>query len=132
MESQTSAILVKLIVSVNRRESVESGEENIDLAIKYAKLYPTVICGVDLGGDPSCKSFDDFESIFTKARHNGLKLALHCGEIENQAEINTMLKFGMNRLGHGTFVTGNIDWLIYKYIYHPDEIFENDFILVAY
>lgn len=106
MKSQTPDIMVKLIVSVNRRESIESGQENIGLAIKYAKLYPNVVCGVDLSGDPACKSFDDFEHIFQKARDHGLKLALHCGEIENENEICTMLKFGMNRLGHGTFIKG--------------------------
>lgn len=107
MKSQVPAILVKLIISVNRRESIESAEENIELAVKYSKLYPNVVCGVDLGGDPSCKSFDDFKLIFEKAKHNGLKLAIHCGEIDNQAEINSMLAIGMNRLGHGTFVTGD-------------------------
>lgn len=107
MKSVTPDIIVKLIVSVNRRESIESGEENIDLAIKYAELYPSIVRGVDLSGDPACKSFKDFESIIKKAKDYGLKLALHCGEIENQEEICTMLKFGMNRLGHGTYIEGN-------------------------
>lgn len=106
MKSQTPNILVKLIVSVNRRECIESGEENIYLAIKYAKLYPNIVCGVDLSGDPACKSFDNFHNIFNIAKNHGLNLALHCGEIENENEIHTMLEFGMNRLGHGTHIKG--------------------------
>lgn len=106
MKSQLPSILVKFIVSINRRESIESAEENVSLAIKYAKLHPNVVCGVDLSGDPSSKKFPDFEPILAKARANGLKLALHCGEIEDQDEISAMLKFGMNRLGHGTFIKG--------------------------
>lgn len=99
-------ILVKLIVSINRRESLESGAENVDLAIKYRKSYPHIICGVDLSGDPTCKDFGDFRSMLTSARENGLKLALHCGEIDNENEISEMLTFGMDRLGHGIFVKG--------------------------
>lgn len=72
------------------------------------KLHPNIICGVDLSGDPACKTFADFQPALTKAKNAGLKLALHCGEIDNQAgEISAMLAFGMNRLGHGTFIKGD-------------------------
>lgn len=107
MKTQLPSINVKLIISLNRRESIESAEENVNLAIEYSKSHPTIICGVDLSGDPACKIFSDFEALLTKARNSGLKLALHCGEVENREdEIGTMLKFGMNRLGHGTFIKG--------------------------
>lgn len=108
MKSELPSILVKLIVSINRRESIDSAEENGCLAIKYAKLHADIVCGVDLSGDPASKRFSDFEPILTKVRQNGLKLALHCGEIDDQDEISAMLKFGMNRLGHGTFIKGII------------------------
>lgn len=106
MKKELPSIMVKYIVSINRQQSIESAQENCLLAIKYAKLYPDVVCGVDLSGDPVAKTFSDFQMILTEARVNGLKLALHCGEIDNQDEINTMLKFGMNRIGHGTFIKG--------------------------
>lgn len=106
MKSTTPDILVKLIVSINRRESLEASMQNVDLAIKYAKLYPNIICGVDLSGDPAHKTFTDFIPALQKAKEYGLKLALHCGEIENQSEIADMLKFGMDRLGHGTYING--------------------------
>lgn len=106
MRSQLPDILVKLIVSINRRESLESSMENVDLAIKYAKLYANVICGIDLSGDPTQKAFVDFVPLLTKAKEHGFKLALHCGEVDNQSEITDMLNFGMDRLGHGTFING--------------------------
>lgn len=106
MKSQTTNILVKLIVSINRRESLKSSMENVDLAIKYAKLYPNIICGVDLSGDPAQKTFNDFMPLLQRAKEHGLKLALHCGEIDNQSEITDMLNFGMDRLGHGTYING--------------------------
>lgn len=100
-------ILVKLIISINRRESIISASENVDIAIRFHKLHPDIICGVDLCGDPTSKHFSTFKAPLQIARDNGLKLALHCGEIENKEEIYEMLKFGMNRLGHGTFIKGN-------------------------
>lgn len=106
MKSKLPNILVKLIISINRRESVESAAENVSIALKYHKLYPDVICGVDLSGDPTCKSFEDFKDQLTVARDAGLKLALHCGEVQNENEIKSMLEYGMDRLGHGTFITG--------------------------
>lgn len=106
MKSQTPDILVKLIVSMSRRDDLELSMENVDLAIKYTKIYPDVICGVDLSGDPAHKTFIDFVPLLQKAKEHGLKLALHCGEIDNQSEITDMLNFGMDRLGHGTFING--------------------------
>lgn len=114
--------MVKFIVSINRRESIESAEENGSLAIKNAKLYPNIVCGVDLSGDPASKKFPDFQPILSKAKENGLKLALHCGEIEDQDEISAMLQFGMNRLGHGTFIKG-----IFSHYFSIKDIF-NQFI----
>ncbi|XP_055323946.1 adenosine deaminase-like protein [Sitodiplosis mosellana] len=114
MKSQLPSILVKLIVSINRRESIESAEENGSLASKYAKLHPNIVCGVDLSGDPASKKFSDFEPILAKARETGLKLALHCGEIDDQDEISAMLKFGMHRLGHGTFIKGENEEILLK------------------
>lgn len=100
--------MVKLIVSINRRESIDSAEENVNLAINYAKQYPGIVCGVDLSGDPACKAFADFEPALKAAKDSEkLKLALHCGEIDKQDEITAMLEFGMHRLGHGTFITGS-------------------------
>lgn len=106
MQADAPDILVKLIVSVNRREPLQASMENIDLAIKYAKLYPNIVRGVDLSGDPAHKTFVDFVPLLQKAKEHGLKLALHCGEIDNQSEIADMLQFGMDRLGHGTYING--------------------------
>lgn len=108
LQSELPSIMAKLIVSINRSESIESAVENIALAVKYAKLHPNIICGVDLSGVPTSKTFEDFEPALRSAKQAGLKLALHCGEVDNPAEIKAMLEFGMHRLGHGTFVTGNV------------------------
>lgn len=121
MKTELPSINVKLIISINRRESIESADENVGLAIKYSQLYPNIICGVDLSGDPMSKVFADFEPFLAKARDSGLKLALHCGEVEGkEEEIRTMLQFGMNRLGHGTFITGISNSFIECLFYSED------------
>lgn len=73
------------------------------------KENPDIICGVDFSGSPTDGNFDDFKTILEKARNNGLRLALHCGEVENPVEINEMLQFGMDRLGHGTYINGSYE-----------------------
>lgn len=95
---------MKLILSINRREDIRSAEENIDLLLKYHKSHPTIVCGADLSGDPACKTFGEFKALLARVKEAGVKLALHCGEIENASEIEEMLDFGFDRLGHGTFV----------------------------
>lgn len=78
----------------------------MSLILKYNQLHPDIVKGVDLSGDPNYGTFADFKDTLNAVRKSGLGLALHCGEIDNQMEISEMLEFGMNRLGHGTFITG--------------------------
>lgn len=73
------------------------------------KEYPDIIVGVDFSGSPTDGNFNDFKAILEKARSNGLRLALHCGEVENPLEINEMIQFGMDRLGHGTYIKGSYE-----------------------
>ncbi|XP_020811851.1 adenosine deaminase-like protein [Drosophila serrata] len=98
-------ILVKLLPSINRAEPVAVAEETVSLALEFAQSHPDLILGIDLSGNPGKGTFSDFVPILSLAREKGLKLVLHCAEIENPAEIKEMLNFGMSRCGHGTFLT---------------------------
>lgn len=96
----------------------------MDLALKYSELFPHIVYGVDLSGDPTCKQFNDFRAMLTRARDNGLRLALHCGEVDNDDEVEEMLTFGMDRMGHGIYVKGNIGYphlvhhtILYNFFY---------------
>lgn len=95
---------MKLIISINRREEIPSAEENINLLLKYHQSHPHIVCGVDFSGNPTCKTFGDFKHLLAKAKNAGIKLALHCGEIVNDSEVGEILDFGVDRIGHGTFV----------------------------
>ncbi|XP_017018483.1 adenosine deaminase-like protein [Drosophila kikkawai] len=98
-------ILVKLLPSINRAEPVAVAEETVSLALEFAQSHPDLILGIDLSGNPGKGRFSDFAPILSLARDQGLKLVLHCAEIENPVEVKEMLNFGMSRCGHGTFLT---------------------------
>lgn len=106
---------MKLLSSIDRSKGNRIARENLEVVIEMKNEYPDIICGVDLSGSPTDGKFNDFRSILENARNNGLKLALHCGEVENALEISEMLLFGMDRLGHGTYIKG---WFEIAHNYH--------------
>ncbi|XP_076267111.1 adenosine deaminase-like protein isoform X2 [Rhynchophorus ferrugineus] len=102
LDSESSDIMVKLILSIDRRHTYDQQVETLKTIIKYKKLYPDVVRGIDLSGDPTKGAF--FRDIFEKARRNELFVAMHCAEIKNDAEVMEMFDFKPDRLGHATFI----------------------------
>lgn len=96
------SILVKLLISINRKQGYKAAEENINLAINCLKKYPEYIVGLDLSGDPM--TGDAFLELLRKARAAGLKIAAHCAEISNEMETTDILEFKPDRLGHCTCI----------------------------
>lgn len=78
-KSQFPRIIVKLLVSINRKEGYKSAKENVDLAIQLMKQFPHYVVGVDLSGDPKVK--ESFLPLLEIARKTGLKVAAHCAEV---------------------------------------------------
>ncbi|XP_066590477.1 adenosine deaminase-like protein isoform X2 [Prorops nasuta] len=99
-------ILVKLLISVDRKQGCQNAEENIDLAIKFMKKYPSYIVGIDLSGEPTMG--DAFLHLLETSREAGLKIAAHCAEVPNEEEIMRILNFKPDRLGHCTCVHPNL------------------------
>lgn len=91
-------ILVKLILSINRRQDDNNAEESLKIIIKMKEKYPNIIKGIDLSGDPKVGTFN--ENLFEKARIAGLKTSIHCAEVKNNEEVKKILDFGPDRLGH--------------------------------
>lgn len=102
--SKKYPITVKLLPSINRAEPVDVAEETVDIALDLRENGEDNIVGIDFSGNPNCGKFSDFKPVLDKARKSGLKLAVHCAEIDNKPEIREMLMFGMSRCGHGTFL----------------------------
>ncbi|XP_065362154.1 adenosine deaminase-like protein [Calliphora vicina] len=102
--SEKYSIMVKLLISIDRAQSVESAEEIVNLAGDFNEKYPDIVKGVDLSGNPNKGKFNDFINVFSKAKQSMLNLALHCAEVSNPEETQEMLDFGFQRCGHGTFL----------------------------
>lgn len=89
-----------LILSIDRRNTVEQAEEVVDLAIKYQSAG---VVGVDLCGDPAKGNVAIFTSAFARAKAAGLKITLHFAEDAVSAsdlELQTLLSWKPDRLGH--------------------------------
>nr|XP_023021470.1 adenosine deaminase-like protein [Leptinotarsa decemlineata] len=94
-------ILVKLILSLDRRHSKEESEKALELILRMREKYPSVIKGIDLCGNP--EEGDFHETIFEKAKQF-LGITIHCAEVKNDSEVERILMFGPNRIGHGTYL----------------------------
>jgi len=71
-------IVVKLILSVDRRNTLEEAMETVDLAIKYKSQG---VVAVDLCGDVHAGTFETVKPAFVKAQEHGLKVTLHFCEV---------------------------------------------------
>lgn len=98
----------KLILSIDRRNTVAEAEEVVDLAIKYQSVG---VVGVDLCGNPAKGDIRIFGPAFSRAKAAGLKITLHFAEAPPSAsgeELWTMLSWGPDRLGHVIHVKDEI------------------------
>lgn len=95
-------IAVKLLVSMNRHESVEIGAEHIEVAI--ANMNRGVV-GVDLAGAENLFPGAPFKSLFDRAHAAGLNVTIHAGEWAGTESILEAINvLGATRLGHGVRV----------------------------
>jgi adenosine deaminase len=94
-----TGIMVRLIISMNRHESVDLGEKCVDVAIQRMGRG---VAGVDLAGAEDKFSGAPFEPVFKRAREAGLSVTIHAGEWagpDSVREAITTLR--AMRLGHG-------------------------------
>lgn len=90
----------RLILSVDRRNTLTEAEEVIDLALKYRT---TGVVGVDLCGDPQKGPISPFAPAFHRAKSSGLKITLHFAEAvasSSDEELRTLLSWEPDRIGH--------------------------------
>ena len=113
-ENQTN--LIGFLPSIDRRRGVLAAEETVKLAAEFGCL------GVDLSGDPSHGSIDDFGPVLTYAKKfHGLKLAVHFAEYDsdicNQEMAKVLYDIKPDRIGHGTEIKNHPE--------HVKYVFEN-------
>ncbi|CAB4008894.1 adenosine deaminase isoform X1 [Paramuricea clavata] len=97
-------IVVRFLLSIDRRQSVCEAEDTVELAIEYKDKYDGLVVGVDLSGDPKVGNAAEFIPCLSRARSAGLKLAFHVAEVPNIVETKTLLEFSPDRIGHGTCI----------------------------
>ena len=116
-------LIPRLIISVDRSGTLDQAMENIQLAIEMSKSSQSkrYIVGVELGGNPMRNDFRDFQPAFELARKEGLPIAIHCGEVpcENELEkdetklkayheAESILQFKPDRLGHALLLSDSL------------------------
>lgn len=90
-------IYIGLLLSIDRRESTSAAMETVDLALKMKHIG---IVGVDLSGNPIVGEWQTFLPALEYAKERGLPITIHCGEVHNPAEVQAILEFCPQRIGH--------------------------------
>jgi adenosine deaminase len=100
-ERGNPAIRVRLILSVDRRNTAAEADEVVALTRRFASGGGVV--GIDLCGDPARGDVSLFTPAFRAAREAGLKITIHFAEAEcsaSEAELDTIMSWYPDRLGH--------------------------------
>lgn len=106
-EQAKHAIQVRLIVAINRHESVSDGERQIMAAVAHRQ---DGVVGVDLCGQEMGYSAAPFLPLFRDAHQDGLGITIHAGEWDTPLNIAYAIEeIGASRIGHGVRVMENSD-----------------------
>ncbi|KAI8807266.1 hypothetical protein BJ742DRAFT_318763 [Cladochytrium replicatum] len=116
------SIIVRLILSIDRRGSLETAMDTVALAEQNHVSRGGHVVGVDLCGDPAVGHFSELKAAFDLAKRTGIKVTLHLGELDSMdEESRLMLSMDPDRLGHCTFIAKDVrDQILEKKI--PVEI----------
>ncbi len=92
-------ISVRLIVSLNRHESVQEGAQAVYAALDFMDRG---IVALDLGGQEAGFSAEPFRGLFAEARQAGLQVIAHAGEWAGAQSVRYAIEqLGAVRIGHG-------------------------------
>jgi adenosine deaminase len=92
-------IQVRLIVSMNRHESVELGKPVLDYALEFRNRG---VVAIDLAGQEAGYSALPFRPVFMRAKAEGLGVTVHAGEWDGAESVwDAVGSLGATRVGHG-------------------------------
>lgn len=96
---QTNDIQVALILSMNRHESVDIGEQVLEAAIAYSDRG---VVGLDLAGQEDGYPALPFQTVFRRAKEAGLGVTIHAGEWVGAHSVReAVMDLSADRVGHG-------------------------------
>lgn len=89
---------VRLIVSVNRHESIEIAMLAYEAAIACRDMG---IVAIDLAGAEANYPPELFRPLFDRAKADGLNITIHAGEWAGADSVRSAVELGARRIGHG-------------------------------
>jgi adenosine deaminase len=105
-------IQVKLIVSMNRHESVDIGEHVLAAAVEYRNQG---VVALDLAGNEGSFPSKPFWRLFRRAKELGLGVTIHAGEWGGASNVREAVeRLHADRVGHGVRSVEEpelVDWL---------------------
>jgi len=115
-EEKFPGMHTRLILSIDRRNTLEEALETASLAERFASQG---VVGLDLCGDPTVTDIAHLAPAFDVARRrrSGLGLTLHFAETEGsgtEEELRMLLGWEPDRLGHVIYVPGPVKEAIVK------------------
>lgn len=110
-------IQVRLILSMNRHESVDIGRDVVKAAVAYRDRG---VVAIDLAGDEQGFPAAPFRPLFEEAKSAGLGVTVHAGEWAGAPNVREAIEhLCADRVGHGVRVAEDpamIAWLIERSI----------------
>lgn len=105
---KSEKVIINLILCMMRGDTLEDNKSVIDLAHKYLKRR---VVAIDLAGAEGLFKTSDYEELFNYANKLNIPFTIHAGEADGVSSIESAIKFGARRIGHGIRVLENMDTL---------------------
>ncbi|OTA61959.1 Metallo-dependent hydrolase [Hypoxylon sp. EC38] len=99
-QQEVSTLRTRLILSIDRRNTLQEAHEVVSLAKQFQSQG---VVAIDLCGDPTKGNVSLFTSAVQEAKASGLNVTIHFAEAEasaSEAELNTIMSWMPDRLGH--------------------------------
>ena len=94
-----SKFIAQLILCCMRKVGTKVQNEKTVLAV--SKYLGKGVCALDLAGDEEGFGYDEYASLFEKAKALSLPITIHAGERGEPDCVLSALKLGAKRIGHG-------------------------------